>query len=331
MNYGPAMLPPLALVGVISERFGVFVAVYALKSIWLLVHYVNCWLLYKIVEAKGKDPVQGVLVYALNPLVLLELLGNGHNDGMLILSILAALTMLHHGWSAVAMWLAFVASLTKAPGIILCAGVCIYLYRRGQWRQLCAGTAAIAATVLLLHWTLFPNLKSAFALVNLPRGVHNSFHALIYPAAEALARLDLPINPRRLYALDRQVFTVLFAAFAIWRLGRIRDWTTLLREISVVWLGLFVGYAAMFWPWYVTWLLPLAALTESRLLAHVIQTYSFSVLSLYAVPIYLVDQAPLRRMWATLRIVCAHGLPFGLVLAAQLRRQDKKLPAQRPR
>ena len=86
--YGP-IWNGLAIL-LVSLSFGkVTVALYIFKIANLLVHILNCYLIYKITKSTKK-----VLLYGLNPLVLIELLSNVHNDIYLILSILLALYFL---------------------------------------------------------------------------------------------------------------------------------------------------------------------------------------------------------------------------------------------
>lgn len=71
----------------VSLSFGnVTIALFIFKFASLLIHVLNSYLIYKITKSK-----KYMLLYGLNPLVLIELLSNVHNDLYLILFILLAL------------------------------------------------------------------------------------------------------------------------------------------------------------------------------------------------------------------------------------------------
>jgi len=61
------------------------------KGLALLSHLVNCVLIWVILgKLAPARRLLGTFLYAWNPLALIELAGNGHNDGMLICLLLLA-------------------------------------------------------------------------------------------------------------------------------------------------------------------------------------------------------------------------------------------------
>lgn len=74
----------------VSFSFGnVTIALFVFKIASLLIHVLNSYLIYKITKSN-----KYMLLYGLNPLILIELLSNVHNDIYLILFILLALYFL---------------------------------------------------------------------------------------------------------------------------------------------------------------------------------------------------------------------------------------------
>lgn len=74
----------------VSFSFGnVTIALFIFKITFLLVHLINCYLIYKITQDN-----KYVLMYGINPLILIELLSNVHNDIFLLLFIYLALFFL---------------------------------------------------------------------------------------------------------------------------------------------------------------------------------------------------------------------------------------------
>jgi hypothetical protein len=64
---------------------------YVVKSLALFSHIVNCALIWALLGTLAPTRrLEGTLLYAWNPLALIELAGNGHNEGFLICSLLLA-------------------------------------------------------------------------------------------------------------------------------------------------------------------------------------------------------------------------------------------------
>ena len=68
-----------------------------IKFAWLLIHFLNAGLIYQIAKSTAADPRYALFVFAFNPLILLEELANGHNDGPLILFGLLAVLAVQRG------------------------------------------------------------------------------------------------------------------------------------------------------------------------------------------------------------------------------------------
>jgi len=229
----------------------------------------------------------------------------------MILFVLLAILALQREWHRAAVWLALLAALVKLPGIFIWLAVLVYLVRRRAWRGLSQGMLGSLALFLMLKVTLFPTTESLMSMANAWSYTKNSFHEVLIEWSGSLSnQLGAPMGYETLYSIDRYIFVSLFFCFCLWRLWRIRDQSSLVRELAYIFLALLIGYAAWFFPWYVTWLLPLAALTEARPVRWSIVIFSWTALALYAFPNYVVTEAPLHRLWAVLRISIVHIPPL---------------------
>src|SRR5688572_8329086 len=85
---------------------------------------------------------------------------------------------------------------------------------------------------------------------------------------------------------------------------------SLVRELAYLFLAFMIGYITWFFPWYTTWLVPLAAMVTCGRLRWAIVAYSWSVLALYAFPRVVLDDVPFHGAWEVLRILIAHTVPF---------------------
>src|SRR5262249_43147249 len=89
--YGPLWLCIASLLVSISLNSSPVATLLLFKGIALLSHLVNCLLVWAILGkiAPGRR-VLGTLLYAWNPLAIIELTGSGHNDGLLLGILLLA-------------------------------------------------------------------------------------------------------------------------------------------------------------------------------------------------------------------------------------------------
>src|SRR5207249_2768783 len=118
-------------------------SIYFLKFVWLVIHWANSCLLYQMAKRLKAESTYVVFIYAFNPLVVLELIINGHNDGLLLLfSQLAILLLEPHALAALLAAMSGV--LVKVSGAALVLVVVVHLVRQRQWRVVGAA-AALAA------------------------------------------------------------------------------------------------------------------------------------------------------------------------------------------
>ena len=302
MPYGPVVLLGLIPAAWVSTA-NVLLAVYFLKLEWLAAYGASVWLLLRILQRTSADAAYGVFLFALNPLLLLELIVTGHNDGLVILFALLALFFLQKEHGALALWTALLCALVKLSGIVLLVGIAVLLLRKREWKALSSGSAAVAATLLTLKLTLLPT-SAAWSNLSNPSSVinFNSLHGwLLFELTPRIQSLYLnrPLSGPRL------IVAGLFALFCLWRLLRIRDFGSLVTETANMTIALIVLYSGQFFAWYLTWLLPYAALTNSKRLRQGVLLYSFTALWLYAIPILCVEtNLPLRiARWALTHIV----------------------------
>ena len=98
--YGPFWLLITSLLVGISANAGPVTTLLLFKGVALLSHLVNCvliWLiLSKLAPLAPAHRLLGTLLYAWNPLALLELAGMGHNEGVLLTLLLLAVCL--HVW-----------------------------------------------------------------------------------------------------------------------------------------------------------------------------------------------------------------------------------------
>jgi len=308
--YGPAWLLLSHGLTLLAQALGGSLAVYTLlfKLLGFAAHLANAALIWAILGriAPGRR-VFGTLLYAWNPLCLLEFCASAHNDALMLTLALLGIYCLACGWEAPAL-VSF--GLSIAIKYVLLALLPFYLFWQA-WRLWQHGERRITALGLALGWRLGLAL-GVVALTTLPywAGAATLGAILYSPPAQQLdnSLLDTVSWPLRALAqaLGMPAATAakltqtalkalaLLVFLGLW-LAQLRRATSLIGMIASWAWALFwyvVVASGWFWPWYVTWVVALAALlapgelvTAALLLAGgALTLYAF--LPLYATPVY---------------------------------------------
>jgi hypothetical protein len=234
----------------------------------------------RIAARRGLDPVRAAAFVALNPLVLVHVVGGAHNDGLMMLLTMAAVAALLAGREA-----AGGAALVGAIAIKSAAAFLAPFAFLGTLRD---ETRAVPATSNTPPRSTGPFLKPSLrngpvggmlagglgAIVVLALASWFAFgwdwtHAfgLAGENQSRTSHLSIPITVARLTGLDagavRVVALALYAAALLWLLAwtwRGGDWV---RASGWAALGLLLATSWLL-PWYLVWALPLAAVSRHR-------------------------------------------------------------------
>lgn len=219
----------------------------------------------RLARGLGRDPGEAFTLAALNPLVLLTLIGGAHNDavmaGLLVLGV--ALAVERRYWWAAALCAA--ATAIKAPAALGIGFVAwVWAGPGARWRErvrpfLTAG--AVAAAVLSLS-SLIAGFGFGWVRNLLSNGTVRSWAA---PAtAVGLAVTDVAhavgwqgLSTTTVIGVTRFIGLATFAALALWLLWRseARGWV---HSLGVA-LVLLVELGPVVQPWYLAWGLVLLA------------------------------------------------------------------------
>ncbi len=124
-------------------------SVLVIRTFILLTEVCNLWLLWMLLQ-QAKLPVRNVLIYALNPLVILELTSNLHFEGVALCFLLGSLYFLQkERWVVSAIFFAFAICTKLVPLIFLP----LYLRRLG-WRKALYFYTVTGMTTVLLFFPL---------------------------------------------------------------------------------------------------------------------------------------------------------------------------------
>ncbi|HWA53168.1 MAG TPA: polyprenol phosphomannose-dependent alpha 1,6 mannosyltransferase MptB [Solirubrobacterales bacterium] len=242
------------------------VAVYALKAASAAAVLGTAVLVARLAPSRGLDPTRAAAFVALNPLVLVHVVGGPHNDSIAVLlmtlGIAAALTA--REFSAGAALLA--AALTKATAAIALPFALVQRPPTGRkgdvatrfrpvGRLLLGGIAA-AGALGAVGWVGFGwDWLHAFALAAENQG--------------RTSHMSIPTTTARLTGLDPDAIRIAFGIALIASVAYLLTWTARggdwLRASAWATTGLLLASAWLL-PWYLIWALPQVALSRDRLL-----------------------------------------------------------------
>jgi hypothetical protein len=226
-------------------------AVAVLKAVAALSVLGTAVVVSRLAALRGVDPLRAAAFVALNPLVLVHVVGGAHNDGLTMLLAMVAVAAVLSGreLSAGAVLVAAVA--TKASAAFLAPFVLLGAQKRMQ--ILTGALAAAAGIAVVAHLAFGWDWLNGFGLAG--------------ENQDRTSYMSIPITTARLTGLDPDVVrlaaAVLFAAAVVyllvwtWRGGdwvRAAGWTALALLLATSWLL----------PWYLIWVLPLAAISRDR-------------------------------------------------------------------
>ncbi|MDQ6836668.1 MAG: DUF2029 domain-containing protein [Actinomycetota bacterium] len=248
--YGPlfsALTYPLAFVSLP-------VAYWTIKLATVLLSLAFLTLVWQCARQLGRDPRFAVVMVALNPIYLLYAVGGFHNDFLMLVPMMGAISLLLSGRDRSAGAVLMLAVAVKFTAVLLLPFLVLAAVTRPRRLRVAVGALAgaiplAALSVALFGWT-FPNLAQQSSLLT-DFSIPNIVGVLIGAGGGAPWLLRVG-----------SVIVVIVVAY--WVYSR-RDWLTGAGWSTVALI------ASLSWlmPWYVIWLLPLAALSSSLRLRRV--------------------------------------------------------------
>lgn len=338
--YGPVWVVIAGGIARLAQLFGGDVSLHLLghKSVASLAHLVNIVLVWRIAGVAAvrhshnalatvrpssvvrrlsspslNSPLFAALIYAWNPLALIEFGANGHNDVLMLTGVLAGLWLHLAGRWRLAVAAMSLAVLVKATGLFFLA--CYLCFLLWQWlqgapkdraqarkahrvlRNLAQALGLMLTTWAVCYLPFWEGLKTLQPLAGGPAMnlFTNSLASLVrYKGAEGLHNLavaqgwhslaGLSVNDIRtlLEAPLRWVVLPITVAVILWQMWRARSFERMLNALGWVLFAYLTVGAVWFWPWYVSWLLVPVALLRGGRLVRAAQLLAATSLTIYA-------------------------------------------------
>jgi alpha-1,6-mannosyltransferase len=240
----------------------IWLAVAILKAVAAISVLGLAWVVSRLAAWRGVDPACAAAFVALNPLVLVHVVGGAHNDGlaMLLATLGVAALVVRREASAGASLVASAAikssTLFIAPFALLATARDQILMGRGLAR-LAAGALGAAVVIGAAAYLGFGwEWLHAFGLAGENQG--------------RTSHLSIPVTFARLTGIDeagvRIAALALFGVAVAWLLVRTWRGADWIRAAAWAGFGLLLATSWLL-PWYLLWPLPLAAVARDRLLA----------------------------------------------------------------
>jgi hypothetical protein len=275
--YPPLTQLPFAVSGWIYTMMGWHAAYYVLKGLFLAAEFCGVLLLSRLTTPRN------LLLYAWNPLVLIETAGQGHTEALLVPFIVGLIWAVQHGSGRWASFAVAGAGMIKLYPFVLGP----FLIRRHGWSAVWPG--ALLVFGLSLPYAapyVLPHLKSSVDLF----AELFEFNAGPYYMTKYVFWLFTGADwSKQIGPTFRYLFLVLLPilyALDWWRNWSIR-WATLLT------IGLFLGFSTTVHPWY---LLPVLALG----VMHDRPSWPWLWLGMFSIGTYLFYTGGTYWIWVTL-------------------------------
>ena len=259
-SYTPTVYGPVfTVLSYVLAPLSIAASALAYKAIAACAGLGTIALVWHSARLRGLDPVKAIALVGLNPLIVIYGVGGGHNDLLMMFGLMAGvyLVLAHRERSGSAMMVA-AAAIKLTSGVMLAFAIASGGGRRARdhRRDVLVGAGAAAALLLGLAFAWFGtgplHLLSTLQSVQ-GRGDWHSIPGLI--------STQLGSTAGHVVGAVLEVMLVGVCGGLLWRVwqGRL-DWIDAGAWTAV---ALLVTAGSLL-PWYVVWLIPLAALAADR-------------------------------------------------------------------
>jgi alpha-1,6-mannosyltransferase len=318
--YGPLWTRVEAAAVVIDGAGGQLVA---LKLVVVAASLGSALLIWRILgDVRPEHQFVGTLAYLWNPLIVVEVAAEGHNDSLMVFFVLLALFLTIRGRASSGFGAMFLGVLTKYVPLLFVPIQLLYSWRtrpsaKGFAKQPAAGVAAAVILATVLFGGLWAGSRTFDAV-----------RAAAEPGSSGSTRTMVELAFSRIGSgtVEAIVDVAVIIAFAIfvgvvaWFVQGKDD---LLRACAIVSLAYLFVASPSYWPWYAV--LPVALLAVAPMRNALLLLFAVSLGSRLAAPLDLlfVDGAFGRRVYFTAMWVLAIGLPLVVAVVLHLRRSTR--------
>lgn len=305
---------------------GVWNQLIAMKLVLVAASFGSALLIWKILgDVRPEHQLVGTLAYLWNPLIVVEVAAEGHNDLFMVFFILLALLLTIRGRGSGGLVAMVLGVLTKYVPLLFMPMQVVYLWRARSTttrfaKQISVGVVAAA----ILATVLFTGLWVGTATFGAVR-------AAAEPGSSGSTRtmVELALSRIGTWSVESIVDDVVMFAFAVLTFvvaSFVKGKGDLLRACAIVSLAYVFVASASYWPWYAV--LPAALLAMTPTTNALVLLFAVSLGSRLSGPldVLFVDGVIGRNVYFAITWVLAIGLPTAVAVALHLRRSSMFAP-----
>ncbi len=247
-----------------------------IKSLVVAASLLSGWLIWLILgEVRPGDQLFGTLLYLWNPMVVVELAAEGHNDAVMIMLALLALLLAVRYRPVLALAALALSAYAKFVTLIILPLLAVFHWRtRTAWRQFVVqfglALAASAALGVLLYRPLWAGPETF-------HGLREQAQVRFYASTPMLlfTYLERARPEEAASTLAGRLVGACFAGYLLIVALRIRERDDLLRTVGQAGVVYLLVAAPSYWPWYAVLPVALMALSPDRLFVAMVVVVSF--------------------------------------------------------
>jgi alpha-1,6-mannosyltransferase len=233
-------------------------SVVAYKALAALASLATVALVWNAARWRGVDPVKAAALVGLNPVTVIYGVGGGHNDLLMVAAIVAGIyAILQHRDRAGGGLLSLAAGIKLTGIVILPFAIAGGAIRRTGRRDIVVGAVVVAALVMAVSFALFGT-----GPLHLPATIHTSQSEGDWHSIPGF--ISSRVGLGTVGHITGIVLAVACVAAICWLVRRVwrreLDWIDGAAWATVAMLIT----ASSLLPWYMAWLMPLAALGSDR-------------------------------------------------------------------
>jgi uncharacterized membrane protein len=234
-----------------------------------------------------------------NPLFLLDIIGSGHNDAVMIFFLLAGLVFWRgqrFGWAGVLLALAIQVKLI--PIIIFCF-CCLYLLQKYQLRKLLVFSGTFVLVNILSFWYMQVSPADFIGRVL----INNSVYWQSLPAVF----VTFWPNQQLLFIY---IFAMVSAVLIYLQIKR--SWDPVYTSAIALLLYL-LFFSTAYWNWYVLWLLVLTPFIKQMWIKNTILIFTFTSLLAYPLLWFSYRYGFGHPVWPLVTYLVIFGVPIAVM------------------